>query len=75
MRQVSLPDVGTGWHTLKMTFQGKRILVYYDGVLKIDMTDNNFDSRAPYLSGGISVDLWTDSNSYTVLVDDISAVR
>jgi len=75
MRQVSLPDVGTGWHTLQMTFQGNRIFVYYDGVLKIEMTDNNFDSRAPYLSGGISVDLWTYSNSYTMLVDDISVVR
>ncbi len=31
MQQVDLPDVGTGWHTLKMTFTGNRILVYYNG--------------------------------------------
>ena len=72
MQQVSLPDVGTGWHTLQMTFIGNRILVYYDGVLKIDVTDNNYDSRAPYLSGGISVDWWTGSLPYTIVVDDIS---
>jgi hypothetical protein len=74
MQQVNLPDVGTGWHTLQMTFIGSRILVYYDGSLKIDVTDNNFDSRAPYLSGGISVDWYTGSPSRTVVVDDISVV-
>jgi hypothetical protein len=74
MQQVSLPAVGTGWHTLQMTFLGNRILVYYDGVLRIDVTDNNYDSRAPYLSGGISVDWWTWSLPYTITVDDISAV-
>ena len=72
MQQVALADVGTSWHSLKMAFIGNRILVYYDGDLKIDVIDNNFDSRTPYLSGGISVDLWTYSNSYTMLADDIS---
>ena len=56
MQQVSLPDVGTGWHTLQMTFTGNRILVYYDGSQMIDVTDNSYDSRAPYVSGGISAD-------------------
>ena len=74
MQQVSLPDVGTGWHTLQLTFIGNRILVYYDGELKIDVTDNNYDSRAPYLSGGISVDWWTWSPPYTITVDDLSVV-
>jgi hypothetical protein len=74
MQQVNLPDVGTGWHTLQMTFIGSRILVYYDGVLNIDVTDNNFDSRAPYLSGGISVDWFMGSLPYTITVDDISVV-
>ena len=72
MQQVSLTAVGTGWHTLQMTFTGNRIQVYYDGVLKIDVTDNNFDSRAPYPSGGISADWWTWSLPYTIIVDDIS---
>jgi hypothetical protein len=73
MQQVSLPAVGTGWHTLQMTFIGSRILVYYDGTLMIDVTDNNYDSRAPLLSGGISLDWWTWS-SYTISVDDVSVV-
>ncbi len=72
MQQVSLPAVGTGWHTLQMTFTGNRIQVYYDGVLKIDVTDNNFDSRPAYLSGGISADWWTWSLPYTITIDDIS---
>ena len=73
MHQVSLPEVGTGWHTLQMTFIGNRILVYYDGSLKIDMTDNNYDYQAPYVSGGISADWWTGSPlPYTIAVDNIS---
>ena len=74
MQQVNLPDVGTDWHTLQMTFTGNRIQVYYDGELLIDITDNNFDSRAPYLSGGISADWWTWSLPYTITIDDISVV-
>ena len=42
---VDLPDVGTDPHTLKMTFTGNQIQVYYDGALKINVTDNDFDSR------------------------------
>ena len=74
MQQVNLPDVGTDWHTLQMTFTGNRIQVYYDGELLIDMTDNNYDSLPPYLSGGISADWWTWSLPYTITIDDISVV-
>ncbi|MCX6966251.1 MAG: Ig-like domain-containing protein, partial [Verrucomicrobia bacterium] len=72
MKQVSLPGVGTGWHTLKMTFQGSRILVAYDGTQVIDVTDTGFDSRAAYLSGGITADLWTYLTTYTMNVDDVT---
>jgi hypothetical protein len=71
MQQVTLPEVGTGWHTLRMTFRGNRILVYYDGGLKIDYTDDNYDSRPAYLSGGVSVDMFTDASSYAMVADDI----
>ncbi len=74
MQQISLPEVGTGWHTLQMNLIGSRILVYYDGTLRMDVTDTNYDSRAPYLSGGISADWWTGSLPYTITVDDISVV-
>jgi hypothetical protein len=73
MQQVSLPDVGTGWHTLKITFTGNHILVYYDGSQMIDVTDINFDSRPAYLSGGISADWYTmGTPPYTIAVDNIS---
>ena len=39
MQQVGVPDVGTGWHTLKIAFDGNRIRVYYDGNPVIDMVD------------------------------------
>jgi VCBS repeat-containing protein len=71
MQQVSLPNVGTGWHTLKMVFKGSQLQVSYDGTLMINVTDNNFDSRAPYLTGGISADLWTYTTSYVMGVDNI----
>jgi len=74
MQQVSLPDVGTGWHSLQLTFMGNRILVYYDGELKIDITDNNYDSVAPYLSGGISLDCWPFKETNAFLYDSISVV-
>jgi len=71
MQQVNLPSVGIGWHTLQMAFNGNRIRVYYDGNLMIDVTDNNYDSRPAYLSGGISLDAWTYTTSYLMTVDDI----
>ncbi|MFZ5877417.1 MAG: beta strand repeat-containing protein [Nitrospirota bacterium] len=76
MQQVSIPTVGTGSHTLQLTFTGNGIQVYYDGVLRIDVTDNNFDARAPLLSGGISADWWTGTAAApsTIVVDDISVV-
>jgi hypothetical protein len=74
MQQVSLPAVGTGWHTLKLIFTGNRIVVEYDGSVVIDVTDLNFDSRPPYASGGISADWWTGALPYTVAVDDIAVV-
>jgi VCBS repeat-containing protein len=71
MQQVDLPNVGTDWHALKMVFNGSRIQVYYDGSLMIDVTDNNFDSRAPYLTGGISGDMWTYTSPYLMELDNI----
>jgi hypothetical protein len=75
MIQVALPSVGTGWHTLKLAFDGNRIRVYYDGNLMMDVVDNNYDSRPAYLSGGVSVDTWTPSGysgAYILTADDIS---
>ena len=75
MQQVSLPSVGTGWHSLQMDFNVNRIRVYYDGTLMIDVTDNNFDARSAYLSGGISIDSWTYTTIYTMSTDDVVVNR
>ncbi len=74
MAQVSLPGVGTGWHNLKLVFSGSRIQVYYDGTLMMDGSDGGFDSRAAYLTGGISIDLATLPGyvgAYGMAVDDV----
>jgi len=68
--EVSLPGVGTGWHTLKVEFVGNRIRVYYDGNPVLDVTDENYDGRAPYMSGGVSVDTWGGS-TVAIAADDI----
>ncbi len=71
MQQVTLPSVGTGWHTLKLAFHGNQIQVYYDGSLMVDVTDNNYDSQPPYSSGGISADFWRYNSPYSMAVDDV----
>jgi hypothetical protein len=62
MAQATLPSVGTAWHTLLATFQGGSIQVSFDGVQYISVTDNGFDSQPIYTSGGISLDLWTNTS-------------
>jgi Bacterial Ig domain/Immunoglobulin domain len=68
MQQVSLPSVGTNWHTLKLGCFGNQISVSYDGTVYINMTDAE---AAPYLTGGVSADLWTDTVGYNMLVDNV----
>ena len=58
MAQASLPGVGANWHTLKLTFQGNRIRVYYDGAQYIDVTDNGFDGVPAYTSGSVSAHMF-----------------
>jgi uncharacterized repeat protein (TIGR01451 family) len=72
MQQVNLPSVGTDWHTLRMDFEGNRIRIYYDSNLMIDVTDEGYDSRPAYLSGGVSVDTWSaGGGAYAIRADDI----
>ncbi|MBZ5554812.1 MAG: tandem-95 repeat protein, partial [Acidobacteriia bacterium] len=73
MAEASLPGVGTRWHTLTVTFQGNRIVVYYDGVQVLDTTDNGFDSRPAYTSGGVSLEMssWAMSTPNVLSVDDV----
>jgi hypothetical protein len=66
LQEGSLTGVGTNWHTLKLWCQGNRIQAYYDGALLADTTDGQ-----PYLSGGLSVELWTDATGYVMSADDV----
>ena len=58
MVQVNLPGVGANWHTLKVTFRGNRIRVYYDGTQFIDLTDNGFDGVPAYTNGAVSAHMF-----------------
>ena len=71
MAQASLPGVGTNWHTVALAFQGTNLTVSYDGVQEISVTDNDFDSVAPYSSGGITADLWTYQAPFTLFVANV----
>jgi hypothetical protein len=66
--QASLPSVGTNVHSLKLSFQTNQIMVFYDGNQMISTTDGE---ALPYQSGGISVDMWTDTSQYVVTVDNV----
>ncbi len=66
LSQVSLPAVGTTPHTLVVTFQSNGIQVSVDGVQYLNVTD----ASNPFLSGGVSMDMWT-STPYTLTFDNI----
>jgi len=69
MQRIALPEVGTNWHTVKLTFQDQLIMVFYDGVQMISTTDLE---PQPLRSGGISADVWTDTTPYTMPVELIT---
>jgi hypothetical protein len=69
MQQITLPSVGTNWHTLKVAFQGNQISVFLDGNQMMSVMDAE---AQPLTSGGVSVDMWTETNSYVMNVDDVT---
>ena len=74
MATNGLPGVGTNWHTLKLAFSNtNQISVYYDGLeVLTNVTDNNFDSLPAYLGGGITADMYTDTNAYVMSVSNVT---
>ncbi|MEK7781002.1 MAG: Ig-like domain-containing protein, partial [Verrucomicrobiota bacterium] len=58
------------WHTLKLAFQTNLISVYFDGLWLTNVGDFDVYTN-PYLHGGISMDLFTLTNSYLVHADDV----
>jgi len=69
MRQVNLASVGTNWHTLSLVCSNNQITVSFDGTQMINMADAE---ATPYLSGGISADMWTDAHGYLMWVDNVT---
>ncbi len=69
MQTVNLASVGTNWHTLKLACHNSRIAVYLDGLKLISVTDTE---AQPYLSGGISADMWTPATAYQMFVDKVT---
>src|SRR5205823_1114451 len=68
MQQVSLPAVGTNWHTLKLAFRTNQLTVTLDGSQLIAFTDT--ESQV-YPSGSVSADMWTDATNYTMSLEDV----
>jgi hypothetical protein len=68
MQQVTLASVGTNWHTLKLSFSGNQITVFFDSTQVMSVTDTE---ATPYLSGGTSLDMWTDATRYSYSVDNV----
>jgi VCBS repeat-containing protein len=70
---ATLPGVGVSWHTVKLTFQGSKISVYFDGVLALSLTDDgSLDGKPAYASGGIGLSMWTlPPAAYAYSVDNV----
>src|SRR6185295_18580825 len=68
MASTNLSSVGTNFHTLRMDLQGSQINVYFDGVQRISTTDIE---GTYYTNGAVSLDMWTDSTGYLMVVDDL----
>ena len=67
---TNLAAVGTGFHTVRMDFSTNRIIVYLDGVAQLNVQDAE---ATYYTNGAVGLDMWTDSASYNLTVDDVVA--
>jgi hypothetical protein len=66
LQSVSLAAVGTNWHTVKIACQGNQIAIWFDNTQIITAVD-----PSPFLSGGVSLDMWTDAAGYIMSADDV----
>ena len=68
--QTSLASVGTNSHTVKLSFNGNQIDVYYDDLVNPMISKS--DAYSPvYTNGAVSLDMWTGAATYTMSVDDV----
>jgi hypothetical protein len=68
MQQVSLPSVGTAWHTLTLSLSNSQVTVAYDTNQMISVTDTE---AVRYANGGVCVGMWTASTRYFLSVDNV----
>lgn len=64
IKYVDAPVAGNEWHTLRVTFSGKQIVVALDGKNYIELEDD-------HISGTGAVGVWTKADSVTAF-DDFS---
>jgi len=67
LQQTNLAAVGTSFHTVKLEFtSASQVNVYFDGTKLLSATDT-----APYSSGAVSLEFWTDAAGYLFTADDV----
>jgi hypothetical protein len=73
---VTLPGVGTDWHTVELAFSSNNIFAYFDSNLVTTVTDDgSIDGNPAYTNGGISLSLWTQTPpTYTFSVSNVVVV-
>jgi len=68
LKYVDAPVTTGRWHTLRVEFAGKRIVVMLDGKAAIDLED-------AHISGPGAVGVWTKADSVTAFDDFQLRVR
>jgi hypothetical protein len=70
MAEAALQSVGTVSHSLKLVLNADHIDVYYDSAHVIS-TDDTDSAAAPFTSGAVSADMWTDITAYNMSVSRV----
>jgi hypothetical protein len=73
MALVTLPSVGTSYHTLKMVCYGNNIDVYYDGSRVVHAVDDMVDGIPFYRSGAFGAHMYMYSPPFNATFDDYNA--
>ena len=58
---------------LKLTFQGNRIGIYFDGNQVVNVTDNGFDGVPAYTNGAIGAHMYMDT-AFAATFDDVQVI-
>jgi hypothetical protein len=72
VQQVKLASVGTNWHTVKLAFQTNQLTAFFDNIQLMSVIDTE---SQPYISGAVSLDMWTDPLGYSMFFDDVQVLK